>query len=170
MRKISPAAAAFLEYTVTGTGVPVGQTYAYDTTTGASLSYNGWSAKVTGTPKNADTFTVGPNTNGTADNRNALVLAQLESLSTRSGGTASFQGSYAQMVSFVGNKTSEVQVTGAAQKELITQTQVAQQSISGVNLDEEAADLLRFQQAYQAAGKMFEISTTLFNSILAAIQ
>ncbi len=163
------AAAAFLEYTVAGTGVPAGQTYAYDTTTGASLSYNGWSAKITATPNSADTFTVGPNTNGTADNRNALVLAQLEALSTMNGGTSSFQGSYAQMVSLVGNKTSEIKVTGAAQKELVIQTQAAQQSISGVNLDEEAADLLRFQQAYQAAGKMFEISSTLFNSILSAV-
>ncbi|MFM9911938.1 MAG: flagellar hook-associated protein FlgK [Methylophilaceae bacterium] len=167
---VTAAQNAFLEYTVTGTGVPAAQTYSYDTISGAPITYNGWSAKLTGTPKNGDTFTVGPNVNGTADNRNALVLAQLETLSTMSGGSTSFQGAYAQMVSLVGNKTSEIQVTGAAQKELVVQTQAAQQSISGVNLDEEAADLLRFQQAYQAAGKMFEISSTLFNSILAAIQ
>ncbi|MCE9633567.1 MAG: flagellar hook-associated protein FlgK [Methylophilales bacterium] len=165
------ATAGFLEYNVTGTGsgIPSGP-LAYDTISGAAISYNGWSAKLTGTPQNGDTFTVGPTTSGTADNRNALALAQLESLSTMSGGTSSFQGSYAQMVSLIGNKTSEIKVTGAAQKELVQQTQATQQSVSGVNLDEEAADLLRFQQAYQAAGKMFEISNTLFNSILAAVQ
>jgi flagellar hook-associated protein 1 FlgK len=70
------------------------------------------------------------------------------------------------MVSLVGNKTSEVKVTAESQAQLVTQTESAQQAVSGVNLDEEAADLLRYQQAYQAAGKMLSIATTLFDTLL----
>ena len=161
------AGVSFLEYSVTGTGsgLPSGA-LAYDTTTGTGISYNGWSATITGVPKNSDTFKVGPNVNGTSDNRNALAIAALESLSTMNNGSASFEGAYAQMVSLVGNKTSEIQVTSDAQTQLVQQTQTAQQSISGVNLDEEAANLLRYQQAYQAAGKMMQIATTIFDTLL----
>lgn len=139
---------------------------AYNSATGAAISFNGWSTKITGVPKGGDTFTLGPNTNGTADNRNMLLLAGLQSRSTLVGGTTSFEGAFAQMVSLVGNKTSEVKVTAESQAQLVTQTESAQQAVSGVNLDEEAADLLRYQQAYQAAGKMLSIATTLFDTLL----
>jgi flagellar hook-associated protein 1 FlgK len=66
----------------------------------------------------------------------------------------------------VGNKTREVEVTAKAQANLVLQTQQAQQAMSGVNLDEEAANLMRYQQAYQAAGKMMQISTSLFDVLL----
>lgn len=144
--------------------VPAAATY--NSATGLAVTINGWSVKFTGSPENGDTFTVGPNTNGTSDNRNALLLSQLQARSTLVGGTASFEGAFGQTVSLVGNKTSEIQVTSEAQNRLIDQTESAQQSVSGVNLDEEAADLLRFQQAYQAAGKMLQISTTLFDTLL----
>lgn len=154
-------------FTVAGVGVPaLPLTYTYNAATGTAFTFNGWSTKITGVPQTGDTFTVGPNTNGTADNRNALLLAGLQSKSTLVGGTASFEGAFAQMVSLVGNKTSEIQVTAASQAQLVTQTVNAQQAVSGVNLDEEAADLLRFQQAYQAAGKMLQISTSLFDTLL----
>jgi flagellar hook-associated protein 1 FlgK len=148
-----------------GAGLPaIGLTYV--PASGTAISFNGWSVKLTGAPQNGDTFTVGPNTNGTADNRNVLLLSQLQSRSTLAGGTASVENAFAQTVSLVGNKTSEIQITSEAQNTLIQQTQNAQQAVSGVNLDEEAADLLRYQQAYQAAGKMLQISTTLFDTLL----
>ena len=64
------------------------------------------------------------------------------------------------------NKTRELEVTSKAQANLLTQTQNSIQSVSGVNLDEEAANLLRFQQVYQASSKVIELSKTLFDSIL----
>lgn len=146
----------------TGTGNPTGVAY----TSGASITYNGWTMQISGTPAAGDSFTVGSNTGGVADNRNALLLAGLQIRNTLSGGTTTYQGAYSQLVSFVGNKTREVEVTAKAQASLVLQTQQAQQAMSGVNLDEEAANLLRYQQAYQAAGKMMQIATTLFDTLL----
>lgn len=153
-------------YDVTGTGVGLPATgVAY--TAGADISYNGWTVQITGAPVTGDTFTVGSNTNASTDNSNALLLANLQSLKTLSNGTASYQGVYSQLVSVVGNKARELQVSSAAQDAMVAQTQQAQQNVAGVNLDEEAANLLRYQRAYQAAGKAMEIANTLFDSLLA---
>lgn len=162
---ITFTSATTFNVTGVGAGLPaIGLTYT--PSTGTAISFNGWSATLTGAPQNGDVFNVGPNTNGTADNRNALLLSQLQSRSMLVGGTASVEIAFAQTVSLVGNKTSEIQITSEAQNALIQQTQSAQQAVSGVNLDEEAADLLRYQQAYQAAGKMLQISTSLFDTLL----
>jgi flagellar hook-associated protein 1 FlgK len=136
-------------------------------TAGGSISYNGWTVSITGTPSSGDSFTIGANVNGVSDNRNMLALAQLQTKNTLIGGTASYQGAYSQLVSQVGNKSAELQVTSKAQSSLLDQTKNAQQGLSGVNLDEEAANLMRYQQAYQASGKMLQIASTLFDSILA---
>lgn len=135
-------------------------------TEGATITFDGISLVISGTPANNDIFTVSSNVGGVADNRNALLLAGLQTKNTLAGGTTSYQGAYSQLVSLVGNKTREVEVTAKAQASLVLQTQQAQQSASGVNLDEEAANLLRYQQAYQAAGKMIQIATTLFATLL----
>jgi flagellar hook-associated protein 1 FlgK len=76
------------------------------------------------------------------------------------------QGAYAQWVSDVGNKTRELQVTSKAQTEMAAQTVATQQAFSGVNLDEEAANLMRYQRAYQAAGKAMQIANSMFDTIL----
>jgi len=130
------------------------------------LSVNGWNATLSGTPAAGDAFTISANSNGVSDNRNALLLGQLQTKGILVGGTTNFQDAYAEMVSQVGNQTAEVQVTSKAQDTLVKQATSAQQAISGVNLDEEAANLLRFQQAYQAAGKMMSIAATLFDTLL----
>jgi flagellar hook-associated protein 1 FlgK len=101
-----------------------------------------------------------------ADNRNALLLAGLQTTNTVANGTASYQGAYSQIVSDVGDQGSEIQVQSNAQDALVQQTTNAQQSFSGVNLDEEAANLIRYQQAYQASGKVLAIASQLFNTIL----
>ncbi|MFA7240505.1 MAG: flagellar hook-associated protein FlgK [Sulfuricellaceae bacterium] len=135
-------------------------------TPGANISYNGWTVQIAGAPALSDTFTIGPTINGVTDNRNALLLAGLQTKNTLANGTATFQGTYSQMVSVVANKTNEAQVNGKAQQTLLEQATQTQQSLSGVNLDEEAANLLRYQQAYQAAGKMIQIVGTLFDTLL----
>lgn len=147
----------------TGTGNPAGVAY----TSGGNISYNGWTIQISGTPAAGDVFTIGPNTNGKGDNRNALLLAGLQSSSLLAGGSATLQDAYAQLVSEIGNKTRELQVNASAQSAVIQQTEATEQSLAGVNLDEEAANLIRYQQAYQAAGKALQIAATLFDSILA---
>ncbi len=146
----------------TGTGNPVGVAY----TAGGNISYNGWTLQVSGTPGAGDVFTLSASPAGVADNRNALKLAGLQSTGIIAGGSTTFQAAYSQLVSDVGNKTREIQVTSTAQTNIFQQAQEAQQSLSGVNLDEEAANLLRYQQAFQASGKMIEIASKLFDTVL----
>lgn len=138
----------------------------YSPITGATVSYNGWTAQLNGAPAALDTFTIGPNTGGVSDNRNALLLAGLQTKNTLAGSTASYQSAYSQLVSSVGVKSRDISVTAQAQASLVSQSQQAQQSMSGVNLDEEAANLLRYQQAYQASGKMMQVASTLFDTLL----
>ncbi|WP_222611051.1 flagellar hook-associated protein FlgK [Undibacterium curvum] len=135
-------------------------------TAGSTISFNGASFTVTGSPANGDVFNIAPNTNGTGDNRNALALATIQTKNLLVGNTTTIQGAYAQFVSLVGNKTAELQVTSASETKMLAQAVAAQQSESGVNLDEEAANLLRYQQAYQAAGKLMQIASQLFDALL----
>ena len=73
------------------------------------------------------------------------------------------------MVSAIGNKTNEIQVTNAAASSQYDQAVQAQQSESGVNLDEEAAKMVQYQQAYSACAQLIQTSNTMFNSLLSAI-
>lgn len=153
-------------YTVTGTGVPGSLVAGVAYTVGTAITYNGWTMQISGAPAAGDTFTVASNTNATADNRNALLLANFQTKNTMAGGTTSYQGAYAQLVSQIGIKTSELEKTSLAQTSMVNQIIQTQQSVSGVNLDEEAANLMRYQRAYQAAGKMIQITNTLFDTLL----
>ena len=135
-------------------------------TAGANYAFGGINVSFTGTPADADSFTVGPNNSGVGDNRNMRLLGNLQTKNTMDGGTATFQGAYAELVSYVGNKTREVQVNALASESLLAQARNAQQEVSGVNLDEEATNLLKYQQAYQAAGKVMQMASTLFDTLL----
>lgn len=152
------------EFNVSG-AVPGAGPFSY--TAGSAISFNGISVTLTGTPADGDTFTISNNTSGVSDNRNALLLAQLQTKSTMLNGTANYQSAYSLIVSNVGNATREAKTQSAAQDALVKQSREAQQSFSGVNLDEEAANLIRYQQAYQASGKVLQIASTLFESVLA---
>ncbi len=145
-----------------GTGNPAGLAY----TSGAAIAFNGWNAQISGTPVAGDTFTIGPNTGAVSDNRNALALAGLQSQKLLDGGNTSYEGAYAQLVGQVGSKTRELEISSTAQAGVVRQARDAQQSFSGVNLEEEAANLIRYQAAYQAAAKAMEIARTLFNQLL----
>lgn len=141
---------------------------------GSPITLNGISFSISGTPSNGDTFTISRNANGVTDNRNAVALAALQTTNTlgRNAGiagsqaTTTFGGAYSEMVSQIGNTARQIDMSATAQVNVIAQAKQSLQSVSGVNLDEEAANLLRFQQAYQAAGKMMQIANTLFQSVL----
>jgi len=137
-------------------------------TSGATISFAGTSFSISGSLNNGDKFTLTENPAGVSDGRNALALGQLQSQNTMSGKTASFQAAYARLVSDVGNKSRELQVKSDAQAALLKQSTDARDSLSGVNLDEEAANLLRYQQAYQASAKMIEVGSKLFDVLLSA--
>ena len=102
---------------------------------------------------------------GTGDNRNALALQGLQDQALV-GGTASLNQSYAGIVSDVGNRTNIVQVNLDARQGLTEQLKAVQQSESGVNLDEEAANLIRYQQYYAANARVIDTASTVFDTIL----
>ncbi len=148
-----------------GTGNPTAVPY----TPGADITYNGWTIQITGTPAAGDTFTVEPNTGGVGDNRNALLLGPLQNTPTLAGGRATYEEAYGQMVADVGAKTRQSEINLAAQEVLLEQSLAARDSVSGVNLDEEAANLLSFQQAYQASAQVISAADTVFQSLLDAV-
>ena len=135
-------------------------------TDGAAISFGGVNFNISGTPADLDTFTVGPNVSGVGDSRNGALLAGLQTKNILDNGNATYQTTYAQMVNFVGNKAREAQISGSAADAAVAQATTQQQSVSGVNLDEEAANLLRYQQAYQASGKVMQVASTLFDVLL----
>ncbi|OWW18799.1 hypothetical protein AYR66_04385 [Noviherbaspirillum denitrificans] len=135
-------------------------------TAGATISFGNVSFSISGTPANNDQFTIGRNTTGVGDNRNALLLGALQTSNTLGNGSITFQGAYGQMVSQIGNKTHELEVSSKAETKMLEQAMQAQQAESGVNLDEEAANLMRYQQAYQAAAKVMQTAGQLFDLLL----
>lgn len=151
-------------YTVAGAVPAVAGTVAY--TSGQTISYNGWTTQLSGAPATGDVFNIAPNTNGTGDNRNALLMAGLQAQNTLAGGTTTFQGAYDQIVAQIGTTTSSVTQSSTAQTTIVNQLVQTQQSASGVNLDQEAANLMRYQRAYQAAGKAIQVANTMFDTLL----
>jgi len=135
-------------------------------TANASYSFSGVNMSMSGVPQTGDSFTINANTAGNADTRNMAALGALQTKNIFNGGSATLQSSFAQTVSTVGNKTREVQVNASANGALLKQVQGAALDVSGVNLDEEATNLLKYQQAYQAAGKVMQIANTIFDTML----
>ncbi len=132
----------------------------------ATYSFSGMSVSTSGVPQGGDSFTISANTGASADTRNIQALAALQTTNIFDGGKATYQSAFAQTVSTVGNKTREVQVNASANEALLKQVQGAALDVSGVNLDEEATNLLKYQQAYQAAGKVMQIASSIFDTLL----
>ncbi|MDL2356927.1 MAG: flagellar hook-associated protein FlgK [Pseudomonadota bacterium] len=156
--KVTDAAGAAVNYVAGTDPIP----YA----AGSTYTFGGVSIAFKGQPVDGDQFSVARNASGGRDNRNMLLLGALQSTPLFDHGGTTYQGAFAQLVGAVGNKAREVQVNSAASDTMLAQTSAAQQSVSGVNLDEEAANLLKYQQAYQAAGKIMQIASTLFDTLL----
>ena len=133
---------------------------------GDPITFNGITVNISGVPADGDTFTIGENTGGVSDGSNALLLGALQNKKTIGNRTASFNDAYAQLVSTVGNKARQVQIANTAQTSLTAQIRSAQQSVSGVNQDEETANLLMFQQMYQANAKVIQTASTMFDAVL----
>lgn len=114
-----------------------------------------------------DSWTLMPE--GKSGNANGLELAGLQRdklVESADGGGSSLQESYSQLVEFVGNKTSQARITNDTNSAILNQSTELRESISGVNMDEEAANLVKFQQAYQAAAQVIAAAQTTFNAIL----
>ena len=132
----------------------------------AKISFSNMSFDVNGTTALGDKFTFERNVGGVQDGRNAVLFAKLQTQNTVADGTATFQSAYARLVADNGIRTREAKVQLDAQGAILDQAQAARDSLSAVNLDEEAANMIRFQQAYQASSKILEIGSKLFDTIL----
>ena len=154
--------AAAFDVVGAGTGNPSGVAY----TSGGNISYNGWTVQISGTPAAGDVFTIGINTGGTLDNRNALAIAALQNDKTVISGNNTLESAYTTLVTHIGNKTDETKINQKAQKNLLDQVMQAQQSFSGVNLDEEAANLIHYQQSYQASAQIIKTANIMFDTLL----
>lgn len=136
---------------------------------GQTLSFNGIETSISGSAELGDHFTVEENTAGVSDNTNALALMALQTQQLLNNGTADFQGSYGQLVADIGTRAHQVGLNLDASTALLNQAIEAREAMSGVNLDEEAANLIRFQQAYQAAAKVISVADETFQTLLNAV-
>lgn len=162
----TPATIQFL--TPTSFSLDGGPAQAY--TPGAAITANGWSLVLDGVPRAGDTFRVGANTAGSSDNTNMRVWAALDDARVLGGGANSLNDAIGAQTTRIGSAARESGFSLESQKAIDEALVQQRESLSGVNLDEEAADLLRFQQAYQAAAQVIAISDTLFQTFLAAVR
>jgi len=150
-------------YSINGGAV---QTLAAD---GDISSANGWQVQISGTPAAGDTFNVGPNTNGTGDNRNALANAALQTTGVLDNSTTSATGAVSALITGIGSQAAQINTAQTAQTAVNTAATNNVASISGVNLDEEAANLLKWQQAYQASAQALTIGNSLFTTLIDSV-
>lgn len=115
-----------------------------------------------------DKVTLSFNETGDGDNSNVLEINALQNAKIMNGNTGTFQDVYSGMVSEIGAKTANADVAMQSASILKDQSFARIQSVSGVNMDEEAANLLMYQQYYSAAARVITVANEIFNSILEA--
>lgn len=157
--------------TILVNGAPATSPFAYNS--GDEITVDGmFRFTISGTPADGDEFRLEANTGGTADSRNMVKIGALQTALTMNGdvngskGVSTFQVAYAQLVSDIGTKTKTVLSNAKAQDTVLQQALESKSAVSGVNLDEEAANLLKYQQAYQAAARVMNTVSTLFDTLL----
>ena len=134
------------------------------------IEVNGWRAQLSGQPQPGDRLLAEANLGGDGDNRNALALAGLQTRGLFDGGRASYQEAYASFVGEIGTLTATANVERDAQQSLLTQAEDRRSSFVGVNLDEEAADMIRFQQAYEATARVIATAQTVFDTLINSVR
>ncbi len=162
---LNPASITFIDanqYTIDGAGP-------FPYTPGQTISANGWSMVLDGKPAAGDTFSVARTAAGSSDNGNASRLAAVEDAKAFSNGTVTLNGALGGLTTKVGSAARAAEYSLQAQQAINDNAQATRDSISGVNLDEEAADMLRLQQAYQAASQLISTADTMFQTILRAV-
>lgn len=130
-----------------------------------AFNYQGIEISFSSTPKAGDLFTIDGNRDGTGNNENMLRMIDLETDPVMGGGKT-FASSYIDNVNDIGNIARQASIAQTALQVVYDQAETARDEVSGVSLDQEAADLIRYQQAYQAAAKILQISSQLFDSVL----
>jgi len=152
--------AGTFDVTGTGTGNPVGLAY----TPGQAIGFNGWVLQLNGAPKVGDSFVVRANAFSATTGGNAEAMLSLRDTPMFDG--APTTDGYAALMSQVGVRIQSAGFSAAISRSIAGSVEADRSGLSGVNLDEEAAKLLQFQQAYQASAKILQVSQTMFDSLL----
>jgi flagellar hook-associated protein 1 FlgK len=139
-------------------------------TAGGNIDVNGWRLQISGAPATGDTFQVRSNAGAVGDNRNAFALADAMKAGAIEGGTVSVSAAVERMTGNLGLQTRAAQMSRDAEAVVHESDIAARDAVSGVNLDEEAANMMRYQQAYAAAAQIIAISGELFDSLLNAVR
>ncbi|MBT8449700.1 MAG: flagellar hook-associated protein FlgK, partial [Gammaproteobacteria bacterium] len=130
----------------------------------------GYEINVSGSAATGDVINLEYNTAGFGDNRNALALANIQLEKVLDNGNTTLQEAYGLIISEVGAKTNEAKVSQQASLSLVRQTESRIQEESGVNLDEEAAKLIKYQQSYQAAAQLISTANLIFDTLIASVR
>jgi flagellar hook-associated protein 1 len=138
-------------------------------TSGGNIAFDGWQVQISGTPAAGDTFTVSSNVGGTGDNRNALIAANAQNVGVLQNGTTSITGGLSALITGLGSQAQQINTAQTAQAAVNSQALTNVQSVTGVNLDEEAANLMQWQQSYQAAAQALTIGNSLFTTLLDSV-
>ncbi len=164
IRFATPASTYDVVDTTTGTTLSTGTPYV----NGDPIAYNGWEVNINGTPESGDVFAIDVNADSTGNNRNGQLLSELQN-ALLIDGTANLLDGYGAFVGQVGSNTRQAQINSEAMDALLQQTWESRESISGVNLDEEAISLTRQQQSYQASAQIISAAEDMFQTLMNAI-
>lgn len=137
---------------------------------GQTIEANGWRLRIAGPPAAGDQFTVSSNATGRGDNRNAVLLSEVLRGPLLESGTASLADLATRLVSGVGTTAQQAARNRDVQQIAYQESAKQRQAISGVNLDEEAANLLRYQQAYQASAQVIRAANEVFRMLIDIIR
>jgi flagellar hook-associated protein 1 FlgK len=162
---LNPATITFTSATTYSINGGANQTY----TDGGDINFNGWQVQISGTPATGDSFSVKSNAGGTGDNRNALAAANQQTVGVLENGTTSISAAVSALVTGLGSQAQQINTAQTAQAAVNSQALSSVQSVSGVNLDEEAASLLQWQQAYQAAAEALTVGSSLFTTLIDSV-
>jgi len=125
---------------------------------------------IAGAPAEGDTLTLSNNVNGVGDNRNLMSLTDLPRSKSLLSGTTSYTDLYSSTVASAGIQSRQAEVSAETHRSLHDHAVSNQQEKVGVNLDEEAAKLLQYQQAYQAAARVIAVSDEMFQTLMGAFR
>jgi flagellar hook-associated protein 1 FlgK len=139
-------------------------------TSGADIAFNGWRLQITGAPIAGDTFAIAPTPAGTGDNGNAVALSGVRNAGYMDGGRTSINDTIGDMIAIVGGATLQSAQNLSAQTALRQQLELDLENVAGVNLDEEAVNALRYQEAFMASSRLIAMADQLFVSLLQAVR
>ena len=137
---------------------------------GAPFNAYGYEITMNGDPQPGDSFDITYNTNGAGNNENSIFLSELQFAANLDNGNSNFQQAFGRIISSVGVQTQSARIKRDASETLLFQAKERKLSTSGVNLDEEAANLIKFQQAYEASAQAINVARTLFQTVLDSIR